>query len=147
MLTKVIFCMKNTLKLARRMVFYVFANLFMSELRKDNSSYLLQHFSLLQCIVLLKVFEEDPTSQRYVVRERRNVWKTLSENRGYPSLIQHKNSIQSGSFLKFGCNVVSEIMLMNLDLLPVHDCVIRIHHLGHTGFFNYADLPNVGTFH
>lgn len=124
MLTKVVFCMKDTLKLARRMVlFHVFANLFMSGLKKDNS-YLLLHFNLLQWIVLLEVCEENPASQRYVVRKRRNVLKTLSENVAYPPLIKHKKSICSGSFLKFNCSVVSETTLMNLDFLLVYDFVM-----------------------
>lgn len=147
MLTKVVFCMKDTLKLAKRMVlFYVFANLFMSDLKKDNS-YLLLHFNLLQYIVLLDVYEENPASQRYVVRKRRNVLKTLSENVAYPPLLQHKKPICSGSFLKFSCSVVSEITLMNLDFLPVYDFVICIHRLGHTSSIYYADLPDVGLFH
>lgn len=118
----------------------------MSDLKKDNS-YLLLHFNLLQYIVLLEVYEENPASQRYVVRKRRNVLKTLSENVAYPPMIQHKKSICSGSFLKFSCSVVSEITLMNLDFLPVYDFVICIHRLEHTGSIYYVDLPNVGLFH
>lgn len=44
--------------------------------------------------------------------------------------------------------MVSEIMLMNLDFLPLCDFVIDIHHLGKIiGSMNYATLPNVGTFY
>lgn len=126
-------------------LFYVFANLFMSDLKKDNS-YLLLHFNLLQYIVLFEVYEKNPASQRDVVRKRRNVLKILSENVAYPPLIQHKKSICSGSFLKFSCSVVSEITLMNLDFLPMYDFVICIHRLAHTGSIYYADFQMLAYF-
>lgn len=59
--------------------------------------------------VLVKVHEENLTSQRYVVKKRKRILRAFSSNHGYPSLILHQNLIGS-NFLKITCNVDSKII-------------------------------------
>lgn len=146
MLTKVIFCMKNNYKnLSKKVIIYAFENL--QVWLKDSSILnLLLHFNLLQCIVLLEVHKEDPASQRYVVRKKEEYFKKPFRKLWVFFNITQK--LHSGSFLKVvSCNIVSEIMLMNLDIFPYVWFWICIHHLRNTGPMNYADLLHVVTLH
>ena len=70
----------------------------------------------------MEVYEENPTSLRYVVGERRDMLIAFSENCGYSSLILHQN-LTNDSFLKVSCDVGFETISINSVIF----CHILLH--------------------